>query len=142
MLISNGGCVSILDLHPPKDLDVLPSKCARFFKVDIADTDSVSKAVESTVSWTKETGMPLGGVINAAGIASVGRTLDSSGAPFNLDLFKFTMEVNVFGTFDLTRLVCEHLSSVTPEGKDGERGVVIMVSSASAVCLSNPFFLA
>lgn len=41
--------------------------------------------------------------------------------------------VNLTGSFNLTRLVLEHLIKVDPEpGSDGERGVVIFVSSAAA----------
>jgi NAD(P)-dependent dehydrogenase (short-subunit alcohol dehydrogenase family) len=46
--------------------------------------------------------------------------------------------VNVIGTFNLTRQVLEHLIKVEPEGADGERGVIIMVSSAAAVRWNSP----
>ncbi|KAF9077998.1 hypothetical protein BDP27DRAFT_1486609 [Rhodocollybia butyracea] len=36
------------------------------------------------------------------------------------------------GTFHLTRLVAQHLVTVPREGFDGERGVIIMVSSTEA----------
>jgi len=58
--------------------------------------------------------------------------IDASGSPLSLDLFKFTQEVNVMGTFNLARLVCKHLIEVPAEGEDGERGIVVMVSSAAA----------
>lgn len=59
--------------------------------------------------------------------------IDARGFPLSLDLYKYTLAVNVAGTFDLTRLVCQHLVNVPPEGDDGERGVVVMVTSAAAV---------
>jgi NAD(P)-dependent dehydrogenase (short-subunit alcohol dehydrogenase family) len=62
----------------------------------------------------------------------------SDGSPHSLDLFKFAIELNVIGTFNLTRRVLEHLIKVEPEGADGERGVVIMVSSAAAVSRNHP----
>jgi len=40
--------------------------------------------------------------------------------------------VNLTGTFNLTRLANEHLLSVQPDGRDGERGIIIMTSSAAA----------
>jgi NAD(P)-dependent dehydrogenase (short-subunit alcohol dehydrogenase family) len=44
--------------------------------------------------------------------------------------------VNLTGLFNLTRLVLEHLVRVPPEDGDGERGVVILVSSTAAVRFS------
>lgn len=43
------------------------------------------------------------------------------------------MDVNLTGTFNLTRIACKHLVKVPPEGPDGERGVIVMVASSAAV---------
>ena len=43
------------------------------------------------------------------------------------------MDVNLTGTFNLTRVACKYLVKVPPEGPDGERGVVVMVASMAAV---------
>ena len=61
------------------------------------------------------------------------QVIDASGSPFSLDMFKTTLAVNVAGTIDVIRLVCQHLVKVPPVGDDEERGVVIMVSSSAAV---------
>jgi len=46
------------------------------------------------------------------------------------------LAVNLTGSFNLTRLVLKHLVKVEQEeGVDGERGIVIFVSSAAAVRL-------
>jgi phosphoribosylaminoimidazolecarboxamide formyltransferase/IMP cyclohydrolase len=58
--------------------------------------------------------------------------IDQNGSPHSLDLWNFAMDVNVNGTFNLTRLALKHLITVPPENPDGERGVIIMVSSAAA----------
>ena len=63
------------------------------------------------------------------------QVIDTSGSPLSLELFRFTQEVNVMGTFNLTRLVCRHLIEVPAEGEDGERGIIVMVSSAAAVSI-------
>lgn len=53
-----------------------------------------------------------------------------------MDLWDFALAVNLTGSFNLTRLVLKHLVKVEPEeGADGERGVVVFVSSAAAVSL-------
>jgi 3-hydroxyacyl-CoA dehydrogenase / 3-hydroxy-2-methylbutyryl-CoA dehydrogenase len=42
------------------------------------------------------------------------------------------MNVNVRGTIDLIRQVLPHMASTTPADSDGERGIIVMVSSAAA----------
>jgi NAD(P)-dependent dehydrogenase (short-subunit alcohol dehydrogenase family) len=63
--------------------------------------------------------------------------VDSNGNPHPLSLWNFTLDVNLTGTFNLTRLALKHLITVVPEQPDGERGVVIMVASAAAVSQSH-----
>jgi len=129
-LLASGAYVSILDLS------ALPSSqnSSRtiFFEIDISKTKDVERAVEGTVAWAEKTGALLGGVVNAAGVGTIGKVVDARGNLLSLDLFEFTLAVNVVGTFNLTRLACKHLIRVPPEGEDGERGVIIMVSSAAA----------
>lgn len=61
-----------------------------------------------------------------------------------MNLWDFALAVNLTGSFNLTRLVLKHLVKIEPEETpDGERGVIIFVSSAAAVsCISNlPIFV-
>jgi NAD(P)-dependent dehydrogenase (short-subunit alcohol dehydrogenase family) len=41
---------------------------AKFFEVDVRDSDSIAKAVKGTAEWVKQTGKEIGGVIAAAGV--------------------------------------------------------------------------
>ena len=50
-----------------------------------------------------------------------------------MDLFEFVVSLNLTGTFNLTRLVVAEMVKQDPVGPDGERGIVIMVSSSAAV---------
>ncbi|KAF9266710.1 3-hydroxy-acyl-CoA-dehydrogenase [Marasmius fiardii PR-910] len=131
-LLEEKAFVSVLDLSsPPKDIGSLPR--VKFFKTDITKVDEIEKAVDGTVEWTQSTGATLGGVINCAGVAVVSRIIDSRNEPHPLDLWQFALDVNLTGTFNLTRLVLKHLVKVQPEsGHDGERGVVILVASSAA----------
>jgi 3-hydroxyacyl-CoA dehydrogenase/3-hydroxy-2-methylbutyryl-CoA dehydrogenase len=58
--------------------------------------------------------------------------LDRNLEPFSLSDFEFVMNVNVRGTIDLIRQVLPHMAQTKPVGEDGERGIIIMVSSSAA----------
>ena len=125
--------VSIVDRSPPPEA-LLSSPNLKFYKTDITELSEVASAVNKTVEWTSRSGAPLGGVINCAGVGTAAKIIDAHGQPHSLDIWEFTIAVNLTGSFNLTRLVLEHLVKVDPEtGSDGERGVVIFVSSAAAV---------
>lgn len=128
--------ISIIDRSPPPS-DLSPSH-VKLFQTDITKADEIESAVDGTVAWTKDTGAVLGGVVNCAGVGTAAKIIDAHNEPHSLDIWDFTLAVNLTGTFNLTRLVLKHLVRVQPEeGPDGERGVVIMVSSAAAVSLSS-----
>lgn len=50
----------------------------------------------------------------------------------DLTAFDRVMNINLRGTVDLIRQVIPHMSLNEPEGPDGERGIIIMVSSVAA----------
>lgn len=58
--------------------------------------------------------------------------LNRKGEALDLDDVDFVLRVNLRGTIDLVRQSAVHLAKVDPEGPDGERGVIILVSSSSA----------
>lgn len=127
--------MSIVDRSPPSE-DILASTNVKFFKTDITVLSEIVAAVKGSMEWAANTGAPLGGVINCAGVGTASKIIDAHGQSHSLDLWEFTLAVNLTGSFNLTRLVLEHLTRVEPEaGSDGERGVVIFVASAAAVSL-------
>ena len=76
-------------------------------------------------------------MINCAGVGTAGKIIDANNEAHTLDLWNFSLDVNLNGAFNLTRLALEHLVKVDPEKTDdGERGVIIFVSSAAAVCVA------
>ncbi|RFU81829.1 3-hydroxyacyl- dehydrogenase [Trichoderma arundinaceum] len=134
-IIKAGGYVAILDLSDEETGQALEKElgpAAKFFHCNVLQTESIAKAVQGTVDWVKETGKPLGGVIPAAGVGLPAAVLNKKGDAFNLDDVDFVLGVNLRGTIDLIRQSAFHLAKVDPEGPDGERGVIIMVSSSSA----------
>ncbi|KII95333.1 hypothetical protein PLICRDRAFT_34176 [Plicaturopsis crispa FD-325 SS-3] len=124
--------VAVVDLSPPPaPYDKDPR--VRFFRMDITKLEQVEQAVEDAVKWTEETGAALGGVINCAGVGTAAKIIDAHNEPHSLDLWNFTIAVNLTGTFNLTRLALKHLVRVAPEDTaDKERGVVVLVASSAA----------
>ncbi|KAJ7663882.1 3-hydroxy-acyl-CoA-dehydrogenase [Mycena polygramma] len=130
-LISADAYISILDRSPPPA--DLPASKIKYYETDITKLAEIERAVDGTVEWAATRGAPLGGVINCAGVGIAAKIIDAHNEPHSLDLWDFMLAVNLTGTFNLTRLALRHLVKVTPEdGPDGERGVVVLVSSAAA----------
>lgn len=50
----------------------------------------------------------------------------------DLDSLKFVLDVNVTGTIDLIRQALVYLVKNEPSNPDGERGVLVLVSSSAA----------
>ncbi|KAI5467516.1 hypothetical protein BGZ63DRAFT_469184 [Mariannaea sp. PMI_226] len=129
-----GGNVAVFDLNEENGQEAVKelSPSAKFFVCDVLQTESIKKAVQGAVEWSKETNKPLGGVIPAAGVSTPATLLDRHGKAFDLDNFDFVLNVNLRGTIDLVRQALEHLAQVDPVGPDAERGVVVMVASSAA----------
>ena len=122
--------------------DLGGDKVARFFAVDVTDTDSIKAAVDGTVDWiTTTTHKPLGGVVPAAGVGFPGLLLDRKLKPLPLDNWDFVLNINLRGTIDLVRQVLPYMGGAGdaagvggPDSgdEDQERGVVVMVASSAA----------
>ncbi len=112
----------------------LGSNSTRFFQADVSDTESIAAAVKGTNSWVQLTGKEMGGVIAAAGVSMPARIIDRHGDPLDIKSFDFVMNINVRAAIDLVRQLLPHMMmiKVKPEAPDGERGVVLLVSSSAA----------
>jgi NAD(P)-dependent dehydrogenase (short-subunit alcohol dehydrogenase family) len=61
-----------------------------------------------------------------------GRIVGRGNQPFDLETFKYVIQINLFGTFNVCRLVAAHMASLEPDAESQERGCLVMVSSAAA----------
>ncbi|MFC7623517.1 3-hydroxyacyl-CoA dehydrogenase [Microlunatus sp. GCM10028923] len=97
---------------------------ARFAAGDVTDPDSVSAALDlaGTVG-------DLRVLVNCAGIVNAARTVGKRG-PFPLEEFQRAINVNLIGTFNVTRLAAERIAATEPLGE--ERGVIINTASVAA----------
>jgi NAD(P)-dependent dehydrogenase (short-subunit alcohol dehydrogenase family) len=67
-----------LDLKQPDATAIgpTPSK-VKFHELDITQVEDVVKVVEQVVSWTKQTGAPLGGIVNCAGVGTAAKVSEA-----------------------------------------------------------------
>jgi NAD(P)-dependent dehydrogenase (short-subunit alcohol dehydrogenase family) len=121
------GCkVLILDLSADKDFLKTLGKDALFENCDVSHPQQVSNAIESG----KKRFGSLHIAVNCAGIAFAIKTL-SKNTPADLETFNKTLQVNLTGTFNVSRLAAQAMAENTPN-VEGERGVIINTASIAA----------
>ncbi len=128
-IVARGGKVAILDLGRSNGETIAKELGAGaiFCEADVSDEPQVGAALDRA---TEELG-PLRAAINCAGIGTAGRTVGKDGSPFDLGLFRKTIEVNLIGTFNVIRLAAARMVGNEPNPA-GERGAVVNTASVAA----------
>lgn len=128
-LLSHGASVVMLDINEGKGIEAAErlGEKARFMLCDVSDPESVRAAVESAREHFGEIQI----LVNAAGVAPAQRVISRDGVMFDLELFKFTVGVNLIGMFDVIRNVAGVMVNNEP-AEGGERGVIVNVASIAA----------
>lgn len=128
-LVSEGAKVVILDLNQERGaalVSELGADKVAFVAADVTSEDDVRKAVATATALA-----PLRVAVNCAGIAIAVRTLGKGNAPHDLDLFRKVININLIGTFNVSRLAAEAMAANDPvEG--GDRGVIVNTASVAA----------
>ena len=101
-------------------------KCFSAGPVDVTREDQVEASLKAGVN---KFGTQLIGAINCAGIGSAQKLVQRDGKPASLDYFKHVVNVNLFGTFNVSRLVAAEMVKNTKPNADGERGVLVFTAS-------------
>jgi NAD(P)-dependent dehydrogenase (short-subunit alcohol dehydrogenase family) len=104
----------------------LGPKSASFMQADITDAAQVDLAIAQATALG-----PLRICVSCAGVGWAARTLDKTGAPHDLDLFKTVVSINLVGTFNVMRLAAAAMAKTEP-GEHGERGVIVNTASVAA----------
>lgn len=124
--VKNGAKVAILDINDDKAKEVvelLGEDNVSYFNTNVMEEESVQNAM----AGIKETFGKLNFVVNCAGTGYGARVLGRKG-PHPLDIFKFIIDLNLVGTFNVMRLGAELIDKNEPDEK-GERGVIINTAS-------------
>ncbi len=121
-----GASIAILDLPTSKGAEAAEELGGTFHEVNVMDEAQVESAIDAAVE-------ALGGSvwigINTAGGGIAKRTLTKEG-PHPLADFRRIIELNLISTFNVTRLLANHMSRNEPE--DEERGVILQTASIAA----------
>jgi NAD(P)-dependent dehydrogenase (short-subunit alcohol dehydrogenase family) len=95
---------------------------------DVNDDDAVAAAIDAAGSVGT-----FSLVVNVAGGGTGGgRTVARDGTPHDKDAFIGTMEMNAFGTFNVTRLAAAAMAANEPD-EQGQRGVVVNTASIAGM---------
>jgi NAD(P)-dependent dehydrogenase (short-subunit alcohol dehydrogenase family) len=99
---------------------------ANYIGGDVTDPEDCQRAVDQAA----EVGT-LRIAVNCAGTGWAGRVINRDGSPHDLGPFEFIQRLNVIGTFNVMTKAAAAIAK-TPEGEDGERGVIVNTASVAA----------
>ena len=98
---------------------------------DITSTESVVQALAAASAAHG----PARLLMNIAGIGSARRIVGKDGSPAPLEDFQRVVNVNLIGTYNVTRLAAAEMVKLEPlvdDANSGERGVVVCTASVAA----------
>ena len=127
-LVDEGGKVVLLDMNEVLGRQVAADlgEAGRFVRTDVTSEKDVQAAIGFAV---RELGT-IHVAVSCAGVGVAEKTLGKS-APHPLDLFQRIVNINLVGTFNVTRLAAQQMSKNEPNA-EGERGVIVNTASIAA----------
>ncbi len=125
-LAAAGARVALLDVNEAAANAVAEETGGLAVACDVSDAASG----EAAVAAARAAHGPARVLVNCAGIGPAERIVGRAG-PMPLDNFRRVIEVNLVGTFNLTRLAAADMIGLDPL-EDDERGVVISTASVAA----------
>ncbi|MDT5336688.1 MAG: hypothetical protein QOD90_2193 [Mycobacterium sp.] len=127
-LIAKGASVAILDRPQSDGKAVAAELGAGFHGVDVTDFSGTEEVLQKAID-------ELGGlhiIVTTAGGGIGERTIKKDG-PHDLDSFRKTIDLNLVGSFNISRLAAFQMSKQEPVDDDAEeRGVIINTASIAA----------
>jgi 3-hydroxyacyl-CoA dehydrogenase/3-hydroxy-2-methylbutyryl-CoA dehydrogenase len=128
MLVEGGARVGVVDLPAAATNHESFGDTVRYFGADVTDPDQARAAVDGVVEAFGRIDL----LVSCAGVAPSHRVVASDGTPFELDVFRRTLEVNLIGLFDVLRWSASHMARNAP-GEDGERGLIVNIGSIAGL---------
>jgi NAD(P)-dependent dehydrogenase (short-subunit alcohol dehydrogenase family) len=125
-LVAAGARAVIVDRDEARGTALASELGQQFAKADVTNAAEVEAAVAAAEALG-----PLRVAVSCAGVGWASRTLDKTGKPHDLELFKTVIGVNLVGTFNVLRLAAAAIAK-TPALEHGERGVIVNTASVAA----------
>ena len=127
-LAKRGATVAVLDRPQSKGKEVADQIGGTFYEVDITDFEGTESVLNKVVEDLG--GLHIAGTTAGGGIAE--RTVKKDG-PHSLDSFRKSIDLNLIGTFNISRIAAWHMSKNEPVDDEAEeRGVIINTASIAA----------
>jgi NAD(P)-dependent dehydrogenase (short-subunit alcohol dehydrogenase family) len=127
-LAARGASVAILDRPESDGKAVADGIGASFHEVDVTDFSGTEQVMNQAIE-------DLGGlhvIVTTAGGGIGERTIKKDG-PHSLDSFRSTIDLNLIGSFNISRLAAWQMSKQEPVDDEAEeRGVIINTASIAA----------
>jgi NAD(P)-dependent dehydrogenase (short-subunit alcohol dehydrogenase family) len=125
-LVAAGAKVVIVDRDEAKGAALASELGQSYAKADVTEPAQIEAAIAEAAALG-----PLRIAVSCAGVGWASRTLDKTGKPHDLDLFKTVIGINLVGTFNVLRLAAAAISKTEPL-EFGERGVIVNTASVAA----------
>jgi NAD(P)-dependent dehydrogenase (short-subunit alcohol dehydrogenase family) len=122
-----GARVAVLDVNFANAEKVAADIGGLACQCDITDTDSLQAAIARAA----DAHGPARILMNIAGIGSAKRVVSKDGNPAPLEDFAKVINVNLIGTYNVSRLFAAECAKLSPL-EDGERGVMLFTASVAA----------
>lgn len=124
---AGGAKVALFDLNAEAGEKIAAELGGTFHKTDVTDEASV----QASINAAREAMGGINATVNCAGIAPAATTISKNG-PHPLHTFQQTININLVGSFNVSRLAAEVMAQNDPED-DGARGVIINTASVAAM---------
>jgi NAD(P)-dependent dehydrogenase (short-subunit alcohol dehydrogenase family) len=126
-LAAAGAKVAVLDVNQALAEKVAAEIGGIACECDITNADSASAAIAKAAARHG----PARILMNIAGIGTAKRVVQKDGSPAPLEDFARVVNVNLVGTYNMSRLFAAECARLTPL-EDGERGVMLFTASVAA----------
>ena len=98
-----------------------------FFKTNVCDENNVNELLSFCLHQFGR----VDGLVNCAGIVIPEKLIDKEGSPHKLSTFEKTINVNLVGTFNTSRIIASHMAKHKNESME-DTGVIINTASVAA----------
>ena len=129
-LVDGGAILVIIDMNAEagaKAVAELGADKAHFIKLDVSKGPEVEAAFDKII--TDQSRIDI--CVNCAGIGIAEKTINREGEPHSLDHYRKVIEVNLIGTFNISRCAAAAMARNEPDAKL-EKGVIVHTASVAA----------